>query len=89
MGFEVIEEDARTRARLGRLTTSHGVVETPVFMDVGTLGTVKALAPCVLEHRLVLASRARLGDAGAGSVLADILGNVPAAPTKEQIADEK
>ena len=43
MSFEVIKEDARTHARAGRLTTPHGVVETPVFMDVGTLGTVKAL----------------------------------------------
>ena len=45
MGFEVLLNDTRTRARRGRLTTSHGVVETPVFMDVGTLGTVKALEP--------------------------------------------
>ena len=45
MGFEVVHEDSRTAARLGRLTTAHGVVETPVFMDVGTLGTVKALGP--------------------------------------------
>ena len=45
MGFEVIVEDSRTQARLGRLTTPHGVVETPVFMDVGTLGAVKALEP--------------------------------------------
>ena len=43
MSFEVIREDVRTHARIGRLATSHGVVETPVFMDVGTLGTVKAL----------------------------------------------
>ena len=45
MSFQVLKEDARTEARLGRLTTAHGVVETPVFMDVGTLGTVKALEP--------------------------------------------
>ena len=45
MGFEVTVEDSRTQARLGRLTTPHGVVETPVFMDVGTLGAVKALEP--------------------------------------------
>ncbi len=45
MSFEVIKEDSRTEARLGRLMTAHGVVETPVFMDVGTLGTVKALEP--------------------------------------------
>ena len=45
VSFKVIKEDARTEARLGRLTTPHGVVETPVFMDVGTQGTVKALEP--------------------------------------------
>ena len=45
MFFEVLKEDTRTSARLGRLTTDHGVVETPVFMDVGTQGTVKALEP--------------------------------------------
>jgi len=45
MAFEVIGEDTHTCARRGRLMTAHGVVETPVFMDVGTLGTVKALEP--------------------------------------------
>ena len=45
MSFEVEKTDNRTRARLGRLKTAHGEVETPVFMDVGTLGTVKALEP--------------------------------------------
>ncbi len=45
MAFEILHEDTRTRARLGRLATAHGTVDTPVFMDVGTLGTVKALEP--------------------------------------------
>ena len=45
MVFEILKEDTRTHARLGRLHTAHGVVQTPVFMDVGTLGTVKALEP--------------------------------------------
>ena len=46
--FEVVTPspaDGRTRARLGRLTLSHGVVETPQFMPVGTNATVKALDP--------------------------------------------
>jgi len=43
--FELIKKDDRTRARRGRLTTPHGVIETPVFMPVGTAGTVKALKP--------------------------------------------
>ena len=41
--FELLHQDARTGARRGRLHTSHGTVETPVFMPVGTLGTVKAV----------------------------------------------
>ena len=41
--------DGRTRARLGRLTLPHGVVETPQFMPVGTNATVKALHPDDLE----------------------------------------
>jgi queuine tRNA-ribosyltransferase len=40
-----IDGDSTTRARLGRLTTVHGVVDTPVFMPVGTNATVKALDP--------------------------------------------
>ena len=46
--FEVVAAsppDGRTRARLGRLTLPHGVVETPQFMPVGTNATVKALDP--------------------------------------------
>jgi len=45
MDFQVIVKDSKTAARLGRLTTAHGIVETPVFMDVGTVGSVKALEP--------------------------------------------
>ena len=45
MTFQVIKECTRTKARLGLLKTAHGVVETPVFMDVGTQGTVKTLEP--------------------------------------------
>jgi queuine tRNA-ribosyltransferase len=41
--FELLNRDGA--ARRGRLTTPHGVVETPVFMPVGTQGTVKAMTP--------------------------------------------
>jgi queuine tRNA-ribosyltransferase len=47
------------RARLGRLTTAHGEVETPVFMPVGTNATVKALDPDDLDEvgaRMILAN---------------------------------
>lgn len=43
--FELLKTDSQTKARLGRLTTAHGVVETPVYMPVGTQGSVKALDP--------------------------------------------
>ena len=43
--FELLKTDAHTRARLGRLTTAHGVVDTPVYMPVGTQASVKALDP--------------------------------------------
>ena len=41
--FELLKTDAHTKARLGRLTTAHGVVDTPVYMPVGTQGSVKTL----------------------------------------------
>ncbi len=43
--FELLKTDSATKARLGRLTTAHGVIDTPVFMPVGTQGSVKALDP--------------------------------------------
>lgn len=43
MKFEVLGLDARTRARRGRLHLAHGIVETPVFMPVGTQATVKGM----------------------------------------------
>ena len=47
MQFSVSRTDAR--ARRGTLTLNHGAVQTPVFMPVGTYGTVKAMAPNELE----------------------------------------
>ena len=55
MDFELLARSGA--ARRGRLTLAHGVVETPVFMPVGTYGTVKAMAPDELEDigaRIVL-----------------------------------
>jgi queuine tRNA-ribosyltransferase len=43
--FELIATDPHSRARRGRLHTTHGVVETPVFMPVGTQATVKTVSP--------------------------------------------
>src|SRR6266550_662632 len=48
--FELLKTDASTKARLGRLTTAHGVVDTPVYMPVGTQGSVKAIDPRELRE---------------------------------------
>jgi queuine tRNA-ribosyltransferase len=47
--FQVIATDQNTAARRGRLVTRHGTVETPIFMPVGTQGTVKAVTPVQLK----------------------------------------
>ena len=43
--FELLKTDVRSKARLGRLRTTRGIVETPVFMPVGTQASVKAIDP--------------------------------------------
>jgi queuine tRNA-ribosyltransferase len=48
--FQLIDKDVSTGARRGRLSTVHGTVETPVFMPVGTQGTVKAVTPAHLSE---------------------------------------
>jgi queuine tRNA-ribosyltransferase len=48
--FEIVAEDTTTGARAGLLHTPHGVVETPVFMPVGTAGTVKGMTQVQLEE---------------------------------------
>ncbi len=47
LNFKLIKTDGK--ARRGRLTLNHGVVETPIFMPVGTYGSVKAMSPTELE----------------------------------------
>jgi queuine tRNA-ribosyltransferase len=48
MKFELQKTDIKTNARAGLIMTDHGVIETPIFMPVGTLGSVKA----VHQHEL-------------------------------------
>ncbi len=43
MKFELLHNDTKTNARAGLITTDHGVIETPIFMPVGTQGAVKAV----------------------------------------------
>src|SRR3954465_14390568 len=46
--YELFKQCPATRARLGRVTTRHGVFDTPAFMPVGTQGTVKGVLPDAL-----------------------------------------
>jgi queuine tRNA-ribosyltransferase len=46
MKFELKATDSQTKARAGEITTAHGIIKTPIFMPVGTVGAVKAV-----EHR--------------------------------------
>src|SRR6185436_15108931 len=50
MDFSVQHADRGTRARLGRLSTAHGEIDTPAFRPVGTLGPVKGIDPHDLEQ---------------------------------------
>lgn len=50
--FEVVAECPHTRARAGLLYTPHGTIETPVFMPVGTQGTVKGVTQQMLREEL-------------------------------------
>ena len=47
--FELLKTDPASHARRGRLRLNHGLVETPIFMPVGTYGTVKGVTPTSLE----------------------------------------
>lgn len=48
--YEILIEDKKTKARLGRVTTAHGTFETPVFMPLATKGAVKTLSPEELKE---------------------------------------
>lgn len=48
--FELLKTDPASKARRGRITTRHGAIETPIFMPVGTQGSVKAVSPRELRE---------------------------------------
>src|SRR3989344_6027543 len=48
--FKIISKDAKSRARVGRITTAHGIIETPAFVAVGTRATVRGLTPSDLKE---------------------------------------
>ncbi len=43
MDFKLLAKDTHSQARAGEITTAHGVIQTPIFMPVGTVGSVKAV----------------------------------------------
>ncbi len=52
MFYELQKKDKNSKARAGKLTTDHGVIETPIFMPVGTQGTVKAVTQKILKDEI-------------------------------------
>ncbi|SHF24228.1 queuine tRNA-ribosyltransferase [Thermoanaerobacter uzonensis DSM 18761] len=48
--YHLIKKDSKTKARLGIIETPHGIIETPVFMPVGTQATVKSMTPEELKE---------------------------------------
>ena len=57
--FEIIHRSSESRARLGKIHTPHGCVETPAFIPVGTQATVKSVTPeelCDLGAEIILAN---------------------------------
>jgi queuine tRNA-ribosyltransferase len=57
--FEVIAKSTDSQARAGMIQTRHGAIETPIFMPVGTLGSVKSLSP---EELLAAGAQIILGN---------------------------
>ena len=56
MRFKLIKEDDKSKARLGKIETAHGTIKTPIFMPVGTAGTVKGIH----QHELMEDSLAQI-----------------------------
>ena len=56
MKFTIIKKDVESKARLGKLKTAHGEISTPIFMPVGTSGTVKGIH----QHELINDTSAKI-----------------------------
>ncbi len=52
MKFEIFARDSASNARLGQITTDHGIIPTPIFMPVGTVGSVKAVTQTDLKEHI-------------------------------------
>ena len=53
MKFELKGTDKSSKARAGIMTTDHGIIETPIFMPVGTVGTVKGVHQKELKEETI------------------------------------
>ena len=65
LSFKVIAECSKSKARTSKMTLPHAVVDTPVFMPVGTQGTLKGLLPTQLKQldcHLMLGNTYHLGN---------------------------
>ena len=54
MNFRISNIDKKSNARVGELLTDHGIIKTPVFMPVGTQGTVKGVHQYELENYITV-----------------------------------
>ncbi|MFN5439679.1 MAG: tRNA guanosine(34) transglycosylase Tgt [Bacteroidota bacterium] len=52
LSFQIEKKDPHSKARTGRIATDHGTIETPIFMPVGTAGTVKAVTQQQLKENV-------------------------------------
>ncbi len=53
MKFDLLQKDPHTKARAGVITTDHGQIETPIFMPVGTVASVKGVHQRELKKILI------------------------------------
>ena len=63
MDFKILHSDKNTKARAGKIITDHGEIQTPVFIPVGTSGTVKGVHQRELKNdikaQIILGNTAR------------------------------
>ena len=52
MKFDLLANDPNSKARAGSITTDHGVIETPIFMPVGTVASVKSVHQRELKEEI-------------------------------------
>lgn len=72
LSFEIVAECPVTKARVSKMTLPHHVVDTPVFMPVGTQGTLKGVTPRQLEAldcQILLGNTYHLGNRPVGNAI--------------------